>query len=86
MAITKTEAIERITVVIKDPADTSVVIVQSRVTWDDPDDDELPIERENVKTVEKYTTTYDDNQQAVTTTNDITGEDQLVQDICNAVW
>lgn len=86
MAITKTEAIERITVVIKDPADTSVVIVQSRVTWDDPDDDELPIQRENVKTVEKYSTTYDENQQPVTTENDISNEDQLVQEICGAVW
>jgi len=86
MSITKTEAIERITVVLKTPADTSDVIVQSRVTWDDPDDDQLPITRENVHTVQKYETSYDENQQEVTTENDITDEDQLVQDICAAVW
>jgi len=86
MSITKTEAIERITVVLKTPADTSDVIVQSRVTWDDPDDDQLPIMRENVHTVQKYETSYDENQQAVTTENDITGEDQMVQDICALIW
>ena len=86
MAITKTDAIERITVVLKTPADTSDVIVQSRVTWDDPDDDQLPIQREYVHTVQKYTTSYDENQQEVTTENDITGEDPLVQNICTTVW
>lgn len=86
MTITKTDKIERISIVLKDPADTSVIVVQSKTTWDDPDDDELPIERETVKTVEKYSTTYDENQQPVTTENDITGEDQRVQDICEVIW
>ena len=86
MAITKTEKIERISIVLKDPADTSVIILQGKITWDDPDDDQLPIERETVKSVEKYTLVHDENQQPSTVETDILGEDQLVQDICAAVW
>lgn len=86
MALTKTNAIEQITVVLKNPVDTSAIIVQSRTTWDDPEDDQLPLAREHVHTVQKYTTSYDENQQEVTTESDITGEDQLVQNICTTVW
>lgn len=86
MAMTKTDTIERISIVLKDPADTSVIIVQGRTTWDDPDDDQLPIDRETVRSVEKYTLVHDENQQASTVETDISGEPQLVQDIAAVVW
>jgi len=86
MAITKTDKIERISIVLKDPADTSVIVVQSKTTWDDPNDDQLPIDRESVKSVEKYTIVYDDNQQPSTIESDISGESQLIKDICAVVW
>ena len=76
MAITKTTTLAECYVRIDDS-----VIPEGEGPWlvaryvdviDDPDDDELPIQRERMKTF-----TRDD---------DLTGEDQIIQDIAAAVW
>ena len=86
MALTKTDTLQRISVVMAEPADKSTIIVSSLLTWDDPDDDQLPIERENVKHILKYSTEYDEDQIPTINENDISGEPQIVQDIAALVW
>lgn len=78
MAITKTTELNSIEVhpnTLSEPAATETVIcvqVRSTVVLDDPDDDTLPIHQSKI--VSFYPG------------DDVTGQPQLVQDICAAVW
>lgn len=78
MAITKTSELTQITVHVAgimamDGSDTGPWILCSYVdTIDDPDDDSLPITHARAKQYRR-----DD---------DVSGEDQLVQDIAAVVW
>jgi hypothetical protein len=79
--MTMTKTVELMEIVVRpnvslSPADPSTVVtfvtVNDRVTVDDPDDDTLPI-----------TQTRSFNFKPG---DDVSGQDQIVQDICAAVW
>lgn len=81
MAITKTSSINEITV--KYQGSVPDVYVRRLVAWDDPDDNELPIEKAVIEIYAKQsyneeTETWEDN--------DYSSADQVIQDICAAVW
>lgn len=88
MAITKTTAVQRIEVypaVDSDAADTTnagnpTVMCVYEDTLDDSTDADLPVTATRVKHLERYS---DETNQTATV---VTGEDQLVQDICGAIW
>lgn len=89
MAMTKTTTIRSINVTYSstDP----VVHVESIVKWDDPDDSDLPIEKNESRVLHKVTqnTSYDSETGEPTTTETVTdysGEDSKVIAICDAVW
>jgi len=88
MAITKTTKVQRCEVyppMDADAADTTnagnaTVLCVYEDTMDDSTDADLPITATRVKTLERYS---DESNQTATV---VTGEDQLVQDICGAIW
>ena len=89
MAITKTSSIRSITVNYNEAVPT--VEVHSQTTWDDPDDDQLPMSQSSSKQIRKMTstTTYNENTGEATTTEsptDYSGEDAKVIAICDLVW
>jgi hypothetical protein len=55
-------------------------------TFDDSTDDALPVTSTVVKHLQRYTVTMDGDGNETSTATDVTGEDQLVQDICGAIW
>jgi len=55
-----------------DPSLVTLVTVNDRVTVDDPDDDTLPITQNRSFNFRPG--------------DDVSGQDQIVQDICAAVW
>lgn len=89
MAMTKTTLIE--TIEIRQFADAETkLFVHTKNTWDDPDDSDAPVEKINFHAVERYQVeiTYDEdgNETRTETPTDLSGEDQLVQDIAAVVW
>lgn len=88
MAITKTTKVQRVEVyppMDADAADTlntgnPTVMCVYEDAMDDPDDNDLPVTATRVKHLMRYS----DEENATAT--DVTGEDQLVQDICGAIW
>ena len=81
MAITKTSSI--LEIIVRYGGDHPEIIVHRVAKWDDPDDAELPIEKKMVEVYPKQnwneeTEAWDDN--------DISGADQVIQDIAAAVW
>ena len=89
MAITKTSRIQSINVHYWDTV--PVVEVHSLTTWDDPDDDQLPITNSATHQITKMTetTTYDaETGDPVTSSSatDYSGEDAKVIAICDLVW
>ena len=88
MAITKTTNLERVEVM---PAEDAAAADTTNAgnprvecvyldTVDDSTDDDLPASFTRIKTLHRYSD--EDNQ----TATDVTSEDQLVQDICGAIW
>lgn len=84
MAITKTRSVQRIEVY--PGAEEERIMVVYEYSFDDSEDDELPVTNTQVKHLEKSTTDYSDPENPVVTNTDISGEDALVQTVCNAVW
>jgi len=88
MAITKTTKVQRVEVyppMDADAADTTnagnpTVMCVYEDSMDDPNDSDLPVTATRVKTLVRYSD--EDNA----TATDVTGENQLVQDICGAIW
>ena len=88
MAITKTTSVQRTEVYPQSSADAAdtlnagnpTVMVVYEDSMDDPNDADLPVVATRVKHIERYS---DESDQTAT---DVTGEDQLVQDICGAIW
>lgn len=88
MAITKTSVLERVEV--RPAADSSAAdttnIGNPTVeavyvdTIDDTSDADLPVDYTRTKYLERY------SDEENSTATDVTGEDQLVQDICGAIW
>jgi len=94
MAITKTTKVQRAEVYPKLDADAETttnaawptVMVVYEDVLDDPDDAELPVTATRVKHLQKFTVTTADDGTESSAATVVTGEDQLVQDICGAVW
>ena len=98
MAITKTTRVQRAEIY---PAMDSTAEATENAAWpslmvvyedvlDDPDDAELPVTATRVKHLQKFTVTHgtddDGNPTESSAATVVTGEAQLVQDICGAVW
>ena len=85
MAITNTRAVQRIEVYPSD-TDPSVMVVYEH-TFDDSTDDALPVTSTVTKRLHRYSvSTVDDDGTETQVATDISGEDQLVQDVCGAIW
>jgi len=88
MAITKTTSVQRVEVYTQSDADAAdtlnsgnpTVMVVYEDTLDDSTDADLPVTATRVKHLNRYS---DETNQTATV---VTGEDQLVQDICGAIW
>lgn len=98
MAITKTTRVQRAEVyramdstaeATENAAWPSLMVVYEDVL-DDPDDSELPVTAIRTKHLQKFTLTpgtdEDGNPTMSSAATVVTGEDQLVQDICGAIW
>lgn len=84
MAITNTRTVGRIEVYPSDN-DPSLMVCYEH-TFDDSSDDALPVTTSVVKHLQRYTVTVAEDGTETSTATDVTGEDQLVQDICGAIW
>lgn len=86
MAITNTRAVQRIetypALVGADPT----LMVAYQHTFDDTNDTALPVTSTVVKHLHRFTVTVAEDGTESSAATDVTGEDQLVQDICGAVW
>lgn len=98
MAITKTTIVQRCEVY---PAHDSSAASTTNEAWptllvvyndvlDDPDDAELPVTAMRTKHLSKFTITHgtdsDGSPTESSAATSVSGEDQLVQDICGAIW
>ena len=86
MAITKTRSIQRLEVYPASGDNDEHVMVVYTHTFDDSEDNELPVTNTHVKHLYKTTTDSSDPENIVEVATDISGEDALVQTVCNAVW
>ena len=88
MAMTKTTSVQRIEVYPASDTDAADTLNAGNPTVmafyedhiDDPDDADLPVIAPRNKSFVRY------SDEANATATDVTGEDQLVQDICGAIW
>ena len=90
MAATKTSEIESITLNIGNRDHVGISVVEL-ITWDDPDDADLPVVNRKQRGLEKFTYTESFDSETgerimTESATDISEEGQLVQDICAAVW
>ena len=76
MAITRTYSLRRVLVLLENPSDTMQLIYTD--TFDDPNDDQLPVVTKRTVDIPRY-----DSEGNST---DLTGYEQVVQDIAAAVW
>ena len=88
MAITNTRAVQRIETYPADSGDSdATLMVVYEHTFDDSTDDALPVTTPVTKRLSRYEPLpMDAEEGAERTATDVTGEDQLVQDICAAIW
>lgn len=94
MAITNVRTVQRIETypAMDSSAESSTnegnptVMVVYQHTFDDSSDAELPVTTDKVKHLQRYTITVADDGTESSAATDVTGEDQLVQDICGAIW
>lgn len=92
MAITKTTSVQRVEVYPPVGSDATLnegnptMMVVYEDSMDDPDDSDLPVSATRVKSLQRFTITIADDGTDSSAATDVTGEDQLVQDICAAIW
>jgi len=87
MAITNTRTVQRIETYPALVGDDPTLMVVYLHTFDDTTDTALPVTSTVTKNLSRYEPLpMDAEEGAERTATDITGEDQLVQDICAAVW
>ena len=87
MAITNVRTVQRCEVYPATSADDHAkMMVVYEHTFDDSTDDQLPIATERTVWLNRYTVTVAEDGTESSTATDVTGEDQLVQDICGAIW
>ena len=87
MAITNTRTVQRIEVYpsAQEDGDASIMVVYEHI-FDDSEDDQLPVTSNVVRHFSRYTTTVADDGTETQGATVVTGEDQLVQDVCGAIW
>ena len=87
MAITNTRAVQRCEVypAMDESSDASLMVVYQH-TFDDTEDDSLPASSTVIKHLHRFVLTVDGEGEETSTATDVTSEDQLVQDICGALW
>lgn len=87
MAITNTRSVQRVEVypAADSDSDATMMVVYEH-TFDDSDDDSLPVTTMATKHLVRNVVTIDEDGNQTTTATDVTGEDQMVQDLCGAVW
>ncbi len=94
MTITKTVNLQRMEVYpaadsgaesTTNAANPSVMVVYN-IAFDDSTDDELPTSSTQVKHLNRFVVSYDDEGVESSTATDVTGELQIVQDVCAALW
>jgi|SaaInlV_120m_DNA_3_1039746.scaffolds.fasta_scaffold95162_2 hypothetical protein len=87
MAITNTRTVQRCEVypAMNDESNPSLMVVYQHI-FDDTEDDSLPASSTVVKHLHRYILNVDAAGEETSTATDVTGEDQLVQDICGALW
>ena len=78
MAITIERKVQRVEVYPANGDELARLMVVYEHTIDDPDDDQLPVQSTKVVNLNSV----DSNGDAT----DVTAHDQIVQDICAAVW
>ena len=86
MAITNTRTVQRVETYPALVGDEPTLMVVYEHTFDDTNDTALPVTSTVVKHLQRYTVATDEDDNETSTATDVTGEDQLVQDICAAVW
>mgnify|MGYP005994237043 CR=1 FL=1 len=94
MAITRTTELQRVDVhpAMNGNTDTTTnegnpsLRVCYNDVFDDSTDDNLPVATQRVLNLERFVITLDDEGVASSAARDVSGEDQLVQDICAAIW
>ena len=59
-----------------------MLLITEEMTMDDPDDNQLPVTTKNRRSIAKQT----ENAEGEMVNTDLSGEDQLVQDIAAVVW
>ena len=84
MAMTQTKTVQRVQV--HKINDEWFLRVTDRITIDDPDDDQLPIHKDSERNISRYVATTDENDVETINPRDLSGEDQVVQDIAAAIW
>lgn len=86
MAIIKTRTVQKIEVTPDGDGYMLTVIYNQKI--DDPDDDDLPIERRLEKVIRKNTIIppTQEGEHAAVVPTDYSGEDALVQTIAAAIW
>ena len=87
MAITNTRVVQRCEVypAMDEASDVSLMVVYHH-TFDDTEDDSLPASSTVTKHLHRFVLTVDGEGEETSTATDVSGEDQLVQDICGALW
>jgi len=87
MAITNVRTVQRCEVYPAQSDDDVTLMVVYNHTFDDSTDDALPVTTNVIKHLSRYEPLpMDAEEGAERTATDVTGEDQLVQDICGTVW
>lgn len=84
MAITKTRTVKDIQVLVVEP-ESRVNVVYEWV-FDDTEDDSLPATSYTTKNLSRYVEDPAVAGDLTQTLTDISGEDALIQAICNLVW
>ena len=84
MAIEKTRALQRLEVYPGDEDPRVMVIYEN--TFDDSEDDELPVVQTQVKHLNKTVTDNSDPENPVVSDTDYSDEDALVISVCDAIW
>ena len=87
MAIVNTRTVARVTVVPSMYEDEYPCVEAIYIySFDDTNDDSLPVTTQKSFMLHKTTTAINDQDEPVVSDTDISSHDLLVQSICNAVW
>jgi len=81
MAMTKTVTLSEVRI-INASSDSPILLITEEITIDDPDDNQLPLTTKNRRSIPKVT----ENADGEMVDTDISGEEQILKDVCAIVW